>query len=114
MNVASILRLEMWGFLVLLGAVVFYRLITRQINLKGLLIRKSGARGVSPERIQLLLATIAMSANYLHGVLTSTTGNLPDVDAKWLYVFGGSSAIYAGGKALTELKTLKGDLERQA
>jgi hypothetical protein len=29
-----------------------------------------------------------------------------------LYVFGGSSIIYAAGKALTELKTPNKDLER--
>lgn len=114
MHIASILRLEMWGFLALLGATVFYRLLTRQINLSGLLIRKNGARATSPERIQLLLATIAMCANYLHSVITSPTGNLPDVDPKWLYVFGGSSAVYAAGKAWTELKTLTSDLERKA
>ena len=114
MQVASILRAELLGFLALVGAIVAYRLLTRQISLKGLLIRKNGARAASPERIQLLLASIAMSANYLHSVFNSTTGNLPDIDPKWLYVFGGSSAVYAAGKALTELKSIASDLERKA
>lgn len=113
MQVASILRFEVWGFVGLLGGIVAYRLLTRQISLKGLLIRKNRVRAVSPERIQLLLATVAMSANYLHSVLHSQTGTLPDIDPKWLYVFGGSSAIYAAGKAATELKILASDMEQK-
>ena len=112
MQILSILRIEIEAFLVLLAAVLVWKLLTRQINLQGLLRRKGLATGSSPERVQLLLATLAMSANYLGSVLHSSSNSLPDISSDWLYVFGGSSAVYAAGKALTELKTPNKDLER--
>jgi hypothetical protein len=100
----SILHFEGWGFLCLLGALVAYRLLTGQINLNGLLLRKDGTGAVSPERVQLLLATMALSAKYLGEVAHSGGGAMPNVRAEWLYVLGGSSGIYAVGKALRVLR----------
>ena len=105
MNPIDILRLEGNGFLVLLAAILIYRMLTRQISLGGLLARKDGSGGVSPERVQLLLATLALSVKYVGDVVHSTNGVLPDVSAQWLYVFGGSSGIYASVKAITTLKS---------
>lgn len=112
MRVTSILHFEAWGFLCLLGVLVVYRLLTRQINLNGLFSRKDGSNSTSPERIQLLAATLAMSANYLASVVHGTGSGMPDVPPQWLYLFGGSSGIYVAGKALTMLKSKTSDLER--
>lgn len=102
---ARILEIEVWAFLGLLGALVAYRLLTRQINLSGLLLRKNGSGSPSPERVQLLLATLAVSWKYLSDVLQSPhSNNLPDIDPQWLYAAGGSSAIYVLGKALTTFR----------
>jgi len=96
------LEFEVWGFLGLLGAIVVYRLLTRQINLRGLLLRKNGSGSLSPERVQLLLATLAFGGKYLSDVFQSQdSGRLPDIDPQWLYALGGSSALYVLGKSYT-------------
>ncbi len=94
-----ILHFELLGFLYLLAAVVVLQIAMRRINLDGLITHKDGSNQVSPERIQLLLATIAASATYFSQVASSTGGTLPDVSSQWLYLLGGSSGIYVAGKA---------------
>jgi len=99
MSLLRLLHFEALGFLYLLAAVVLFQIATRRINLGGLITQKDGSDQVSPERIQLLLATLAASATYFGQVATNTSGTLPDVSPQWLYLFGGSSGIYVAGKA---------------
>jgi len=107
----TILEIEVWCFLSLLGAIVAYRLLTRQINLRGLLLRKNGSGLLSPERVQLLIATLAVSGKYLSEVFQSAgSDKLPDIDPQWLYTLGGSSAVYVLGKALTTFRTRLGKI----
>jgi hypothetical protein len=94
-----ILHFELLGFLCALAGVVLFQIVTRRINLEGVITHKGGSDQVSPERIQLLLATIAASATYLNQVATTTTGKLPEIGPEWLYLMGGSSGIYVAGKA---------------
>ena len=101
MLLTRIFHFEVLGFLFALGAVVLYKIATRQINTAGLITPKDGTAQVSPVRIQLLLATIAASATYLGQVASNTTGTMPDVSPHMIYLFGGSSSIYAAGKAWT-------------
>lgn len=100
-----ILRLESLGFLCLLAATLVFRMLTGRINLNRLLARKDGSVGVSPERVQLLVATLALSTKYMGDVIHGANGALPDVSAQWLYVFGASSGIYASVKAYTALRS---------
>jgi hypothetical protein len=100
MQIAAILRFEVWAFLGLLGATIAYRLLTRKINLGGLLSSKDDRSGASPERVQMLLATLTVSGKYLSEVLQSHGGSLPDIAPQWLYTMGGSGAIYALAKTL--------------
>jgi len=93
------MHLEGLGFLYGLAAVVACQVLTGQINLQGIIRRKDGSGQTSPERVQLLLATIAASARYLTQVAQSQNGTMPDIDANWLYLMGGSSGIYALHKA---------------
>jgi hypothetical protein len=99
MSIARFLHFELLGFLYALGGIVLYQMFTGRINLSGLFTQKNNTGQTSPERIQLLLATLAASASYLGEVARTTSGNLPDVSTNWLYVFGGSSGIYIAGKA---------------
>jgi hypothetical protein len=94
-----LLHLEGLGILYGLAAAVIFQLFTRRINLLGLLRRKDGSGEISPERIQLLLATIAESARLIGGVATAKDATLPDISNGWLYLFGGSSSAYVIGKA---------------
>ena len=94
-----ILHIEALAFLYGLAAVVGYQLLTGQINLQGILRRKDGSGQSSPERIQLLIATIAAAARYLTAVAQAPPGILPDIDPGWLYLMGGSSSLYVLHKA---------------
>ena len=105
-----ILHLEALGILYGLAAAVVFQLFTRQINLHGLLRQKDGSGEVSPERVQLLLATIAQSAHYLGEVATAKNGSLPDISSGWLYLLGGSSSVYVIGKAWNFWKKQKSRL----
>lgn len=106
MSIIRILHFEGIGFLYALLAIVAYQMMTGQINLRWLLSRKSrdNPNQTSPERIQLLLATIATSARYLGEVRQSTGANLPDLDKTWLYLMGGSGGLYVLRKAWTAWK----------
>jgi hypothetical protein len=53
---------------------------------------------VSPERVQLLVLTIAAGMAYINQVAAGDGATLPDVPNNWLYLFGGSSSLYAAGK----------------
>lgn len=106
MTVAHILHLEVVAFLYALAATVFVQVLVGRIKFDGLFSQK-GASQTSPGRIQLLLATLAASASYLGQVANSTDGKMPNVDANWLYLFGGSSSIYALEKAWAAWKARK-------
>ncbi len=103
MPITRILHLELLGFLYGLAAIVAFQMLTGRINLKGLFQQKDGSAQTSPERIQLLLATIAAAANYLGEVAKSSTGTMPDVSNNWLYLMGGSSGIYAVAKSMENM-----------
>jgi hypothetical protein len=107
MSITRILHLELLGFLYALAAVVLFRMLTGRINITGLLTQKDRSNQTSPERVQLLLATIAASAQYLGEVARTTSGSLPDVSNNWLYLMGGSSGIYLLRKAWTTFNSMK-------
>jgi len=104
MTLARIFDYELLGFLYLLAAVVGFKLLTRQINLKGLIFTKDGSRQVSATRIQLLVITVATIFRYIGDVAATTKPALPDVDNAWLYLMGGSSGIYMARKAWAHLR----------
>ena len=112
MPLAGILHLEVRIFLVLLGGIVAFQLLTGRISIRNLLRQKVGSKAPSPERIQLLMATILLSFRYLSSVAHASPDSLPPISPEWLYVFGGSSAIYAAGKAIKTFRLPKNILER--
>lgn len=97
MLASKILGLEAAGFVYVLAFLVAYSLLTARINLRGLLLDKSGSGRVRPERLQLLLSTIAFAAKYVNDSSTSTTA-LPHIDFTYLYLLGGSHGIYISRK----------------
>lgn len=105
MNPLGLMRFEGEAFLGVLAATLAYRILTRRINLHHLLARKDGNGTISPERVQLLMATLALASRYIRDSAHSTGGAMPDVSTRWLAVFGGSSGLYAGIKAFTTWKS---------
>ena len=98
MSITQALNFEGLAFLYALAFLIGYRLLTGQINAKGLLASKTGRPSVRPERVQLLLTTIALSAKYLGDVSQARDGNFPSLDNTWYYVFGSSSGVYLSRK----------------
>src|SRR6202521_2540457 len=99
MSIPRLLDLEALAFVYSLVFVVVYGLLTSRINTKGLLLDKSGSNAVRPERIQLLVASMALAAKYLIDVSGMTMSAFPKLDSGWLYLFGGSSSVYLTRKA---------------
>jgi hypothetical protein len=103
MSIVRVLHFELLGFLYALGVVVIFQMMTGRINMTGVISGKDpkNPNQTSPERVQLLLATLAAAASYLGEVAKSTSGTMPDVSNQWLYLMGGSSSIYMLRKAWT-------------
>jgi hypothetical protein len=95
-TLSTILRYEMSFLLMGLGVIIAYRLLTGQINTRGLLRDKVGGRRLSPGRLQMLIVTLFM-AIYLV-VEVCQTQKLPSVPHEYLLALGGSHLFYLGGK----------------
>jgi hypothetical protein len=91
----NLITWEVLLFLLLLFGVVAVQLLTGQINTRRLLAKKEGDGSFSPERVQLLLATIAAAFGYLSQVLKEPT-QFPQVPRSWLVLLGGSHTLYLG------------------
>jgi hypothetical protein len=98
-TLSTVLRYELLGLLIALIAIITYRLLTNQINTKGLLFDKTSGRNFSPGRLQMLVVTIAIAFYYLLKVMERKgTGTLPDMPNEFLMALGGSHVIYLTGK----------------
>jgi hypothetical protein len=84
--------------------VVLLKIATGEISLAYLLSAEdaAGRWAYSPARLQLLIFTVGVAANYLHSVLVNPHGNsLPDLPMSVVAVLGGSHAVYLGSKAFS-------------
>jgi hypothetical protein len=100
---ASILTVLLTIWLVAVAALVSYRLLTERAATAGLL-RLTPDGPVDPERVQMLIGTLAAAATYA-GLALSTAGQsenpitaLPEVPDSVLVLLGGSQFLYLGGK----------------
>jgi hypothetical protein len=82
---------------------IAWQLLTGRINTRYLLWgrRSDGSRYFSPERVQLLIATIAVAFQYFYTASQSSTGTMPDLPSGTLELLGLSNVVYLGGKAFT-------------
>jgi hypothetical protein len=97
-SLSSLLHLEAAAFVYAMAFVVVSGLLTFRINTKGLFLDKSGSGRVRPERVQLLVATIALAFKYTADLSGTTGSTFPQVDHGWLYLLGGSSSVYVTRK----------------
>ncbi len=94
-----------WAYRLLVGslaAVIGLQILDGRINAKGLFWgqRGDGSQYYSPERIQLLMVTVAAAARYITSVLSNPhVSAMPDVPPEWLQLVGGSHAVYLARKA---------------
>ncbi|MBV9761852.1 MAG: hypothetical protein JO340_14925 [Acidobacteriaceae bacterium] len=98
---------EILLFIAGLTALVAYQLLTRRINTQNLFcgVRRDGRKYFSPERVQLLIFTVAAAFQYLRSVmLVRHTGQFPPVPKGMLELVGSSNVLYLAGKSLMTLK----------
>jgi len=96
----SLIYWETLLFLICTFGMVAALILNGRIRLDGLLqgTKADGSTYVSPERVQLLLSTLAVAFQFLSAVLRDPT-KFPDIPASWIAMFGGSHFVYLGGKA---------------
>jgi hypothetical protein len=111
---------EVWIFLGSLLGIIFMRMLNGEINTRHLLYGRRRGRGgrlepyFSPERVQLLIFTLATAFQYVTGLLQNPVHcKLPDLPQSVVAALGGSHAVYLGGKAYSMLMRNTGPKENQ-
>ena len=107
--VSWIVGLLIGGLLV----IILYRMLTGQINTRGLLYgrMRDGTRYLSPERVQLMIFTLWVGLFYVLNTFETrvvnptpeTVHTLPEVNTQTLTLLGGSQTVYLLGKAYSML-----------
>ncbi len=86
--------------------VVLLKVVTGEISFTHLLYTKdaAGRWTYSPNRLQLLILTVGVAANYLHSVMVNPRVNsLPDLPMSVIAALGASHVSYLGGKAFSAI-----------
>lgn len=104
-----LMQIARWEVILFVGgmaAIIVLRLLTRQINSRGLLLgtRKDGTTYFSPERVQALLAMLAIGMRYLMSAAHSDAGKMPDMPTGAVELLAASNAIYLAGKGWMMLR----------
>jgi hypothetical protein len=87
-----------------LAFTIALKLLTGDINMNYFLYgtRNDGTKYFSPERIQLLVATLTIVCQYLLNASHTDAGKMPSLPSGSLELLGFSNAVYLGGKALVK------------
>jgi len=98
-SLAELTYWEVLAFLMGLFGAVCVQLLSGRINTRGLFTgqKGDGSEYFSPERVQLLLFTLAAAFQFLSGVLRDSS-QFPVVSDSWILLLGGSHVLYLGGK----------------
>jgi hypothetical protein len=105
-SLTTLIGFETLAFIMILAAVLILKVLTGEIYTSKLLYGRISGRKrgsdyyFSPERLQLLLFSVAAGFYYLTLVLDNPRkGILPDIPNAWPAALGGSNVIYLAGKA---------------
>jgi hypothetical protein len=99
----TIVRYELFAFLIAAAMIVAWKLLTGGINTRDL-FNTGPAGAFSPARVQILLATLAGAGWYMGLVMTNpSTSHMPDVPNALLLLLGGSHVTYLGAKGADKL-----------
>ena len=99
LNSSSIMATVLVMTLIMLTAVVGIKLLTGEVNTAGLL-STDGSNDVNPERLLMLLASIAGGfAYFAYGLRTGASdGKLPEIPDELVFAMGGGNLLYLSGK----------------
>lgn len=93
------------------ASIILYRLSTGGISMAGMLRTGAGTGQIEPERVQLLIGSIAALSYYVSFVLTEATDSqkalktMPEMPELVVVLLAGGNLLYLGGKiARTILK----------
>lgn len=104
-NLIAFVRLEVLCFLIGLLVIVAYKILTGEINFRGVLSEKITAKktkGYSTVRVQLMFFVL-MSAFYYVSQVAGNPKEFPQVPDELLLALGGSHAVYLMGKSYSSL-----------
>src|SRR5947209_11410835 len=88
-------------FVGLVGLIIIYKLIVKDIDLKSLLSEKTTlGQQTSMARFQLMIFIFVIAVSYLKLIDKNTDGKLPDVPNGVLTLLGISASTYAVGKGI--------------
>lgn len=109
MSASSLAYLVQWEVIVFilgLAVTIAIGLLTGRISTRYLLYatQKDGSKRFSPERVQLLVFTIAIASQYLLSAAHSSSGKMPALPDGTLQLLGLSNGIYLGGKGWSALR----------
>lgn len=115
-HLVAFVRLEVWFFLIGLLAIVAYKILTGEINFRGILCEKvsiSKTKGYIVVRVQLMMFVLVSAFYYLSQVVDNPK-EFPQVPNELLLTLGGSHMVYLAGKSyalslLFNRKTTKGE-----
>jgi hypothetical protein len=93
----AFLKWEMTLFMGVFALIIFYQILSGEINTSGLLEEKDGKGELSWGRVQLLLFTFIFAFIYLFQVIDHPS-QFPDIPQEWLVLLGGSNLAYLGEK----------------
>ncbi len=105
-NIAELLQLFLLGWLGALTVIIFVKMLSGDINVTGLM-RSAKSPEADPERVALVLLTVAVALYYLvHSIgipleeLKGADGkySMPDLPGDALILLGGSQTAYITGK----------------
>jgi hypothetical protein len=96
------IRAELMGFVIALGVVVMFKMLTNRINVQGLL-RPGPNLPTSVGNAQVLVATIVALSDYLTSLGYSPLDKLPDVPEGLLLLLGSSNLLYLTGVGAARL-----------
>jgi hypothetical protein len=110
MSTSLFIWLTRWEVTLFVGGLaitIAIRLLTGEINTHFLLYgtRNDGTKYFSPERVQLLVATLTIACQYFLNASHTVAGKMPTLPTGSLELLGLSNAVYLGGKAWTSLKS---------
>ena len=94
-GIVDVARWEVVLFVWALAATIVIKMLTGEINTRYLLhgLQRDGTRYFSPERVQMLMATIAVAMQYLVLAHTATSGEMPKLPDGSLQLLGLSQAV---------------------
>ena len=106
MDLISLAHWEVNLFVYGLAATIAIKMLTGEVNTRYLLygMNRDGKRYFSPERVQMLVATLAIAMQYLTLVQRAPVGVLPDLPPGSLELLGLSHAVYLGGKGFAAFR----------